>query len=299
MLTLTLIIFALVSIYIEPRLIWGQNEVRNELLEAAFMADVERVTLLLNLDPHVLSSRSPVLVDRVEEYGRTPLLACGLDPQHNSRGRLDKQCTIIAEMLHKAGANMTHQDREGWDALAHGAVRGLVHYCRYLLQFAHVPVDTKDQNGRTALMKAAAHGYVEVVDLLLSVGANVSSKDSKGQSALHFATLYALSASDQGQESSALRAFRQMLPRLYSSPELCDEHGRTALMYAAIASRLSVAQALLEIGADPRLRDGWAVWTPNLSRGEAMRSLLLEAAARRTEREHEHWQQQDEQQAGR
>ena len=45
------------------------------------------------------------------------------------------------------------------------------------------PVDTVNQEGRTALMEAARLGHVEVVRLLIEAGATTELEDHKGQTA--------------------------------------------------------------------------------------------------------------------
>ena len=52
-----------------------------------------------------------------------------------------------------------------------------------------VPVEAQNRNGRTALMKAAASGQVDVVEMMLSANANVFVVDNAGRTALDWARL--------------------------------------------------------------------------------------------------------------
>ena len=73
------------------------------------MADVARVQyLVVDRDPEVLSSYSPVMVNRVDPtYDRISLMVCGLDPQKRTRSETDLDCVGIAKMLYNAGVNIS------------------------------------------------------------------------------------------------------------------------------------------------------------------------------------------------
>ena len=51
-------------------------------------------------------------------------------------------------------------------------------------------VDAANNGGLTALLRAAAMGYVDVVDVLVGARANVDARDNKGWSVLEAATVY-------------------------------------------------------------------------------------------------------------
>jgi ankyrin repeat protein len=52
---------------------------------------------------------------------------------------------------------------------------------------ADANLDHEDDEGNTALQKAALNNYQDCVDLLLENGANINAKDKKGRTALYFA----------------------------------------------------------------------------------------------------------------
>src|SRR5438105_2189660 len=102
--------FALLCVVFLLTLLLGCNSIKDELADAIFIGDVRRVEFLLSLDPEIVSSRPPVLVNRVSEpYNRTPIMGCGLDPQHN-QSVVDADCRRIAELMSNAGANLSHVD---------------------------------------------------------------------------------------------------------------------------------------------------------------------------------------------
>src|SRR5262245_19324630 len=50
-----------------------------------------------------------------------------------------------------------------------------------------IPVDTRDDEGRTPLMVAAAFGNLAVAEALLTYGADPLLRDKQGEAAIHFA----------------------------------------------------------------------------------------------------------------
>ena len=59
-----------------------------------------------------------------------------------------------------------------------------------LVSTGSVDIDKKDQNGRTALSWAAGYGYLDVVQFLLSEGADVRTVNNGGWTPMSFAKAY-------------------------------------------------------------------------------------------------------------
>eukprot|EP01031_Cornospumella_fuschlensis_P025392 gene25392-30661_t len=296
-----------------------QSEISNPLFEASFIADVNRVAYLLSrINSDVMTAELPVLVDYADEkYNRTALLVCGLDPQHNNRSKLDRDCASIAHMLFLHNATMSWVDNNGWDALSMGATRGLVEYCRYLLTYhlntnytknaLAIDINRVDNNNRTALVKAILIGEVGVVELLLDHNADVGVQDSKGRSVLHLAVMIADSAHDSTNNestpgtieangvnaSTSLAILTAILDRRPGSVNaLVDQDRRSALMYATLLNCIPVIEALLQKGADPSQQDRFGIAVYNMAQNDESRAILLEAVARKAEEEHLKWLQQ-------
>ncbi len=262
-----------------------QHFVRNELLEAVYIADVHRVNDLLQVDQDILSSRPPVLPDRIEENeGRSALLVCGLDPQTTNKTKVDIDCSVIAKLLHGAGANMSLVDYHGWDALAMGAIRGHSRYCKYLLKHAKVNPNHVDHQHVTALMKAAGHAHFGVLHNLLKYGAKWDIRDNKGLTALHYATRLAL-------RNESYVPFLKRVAKLATNGfiDVIDSRNRTCLMYAAIDNNRHVVELFLNLGSDPRLQDDFYVSIPSMTSDDQIRGILLEEIAKRIEQEHSTW----------
>jgi hypothetical protein len=122
------------------------------------------------------------------------LLAHGAKP----RGRELPQAAFIdnpktalnfVKILLAAGVdpNATDNPWIGLTALGNASYRGNRDLVVLLLAQPHIKVNVPDGGGDTALMSAADHGSVDIVDLLMKAGANPSLKDSWGQTATDMA----------------------------------------------------------------------------------------------------------------
>src|SRR5580700_1359604 len=68
------------------------------------------------------------------------------------------------------------------------AKRGEIRSVRTLLENG-AAIESKDKDGRTALMLAAQHGHVDIVSLLLDKGAKADARDGEGMNAFGLALL--------------------------------------------------------------------------------------------------------------
>lgn len=104
--------------------------------------------------------------------------------------------------------------------------------------------NAKDDDGTTALMRAAKDGHTEIVKILLAQpGVRVDEKDPLGHTALMLAAI-------EGR-SEVVR----LLLEAKSDANSADAEGETALHLAAYFGRTKTAQALLDGGADVNRRD--------------------------------------------
>ncbi len=119
-------------------------------------------------------------------------------------------------------------------------------------------LEAKDEEGETALIKAAARGDVGVVSALLDNGANVNTADSKGSSAL----LYSLDSENlaHGEERETLPQRRLEVARLLLLAKSIDVNaqnsdGETALLRAVRLSNSDMIRLLLAQKADVNRSD--------------------------------------------
>ena len=102
---------------------------------------------------------------------------------------------------------------------------------------------SKDSAGRTAVINAAWRGRMDAIELLVQVGANVDTRDDNGWSALSWA---------------ASNGHVDVVNRLVGAGadlNALAKDGTTALMRAAWNGHQAVVQSLLAAGADPAIKD--------------------------------------------
>lgn len=282
----------------------NSNNVKDDLYQASYIGDVSRVEYLLGLDPDILSSRAPVLVNRRSEpYGRTPAMVCGFDPQKNQTD-IDVDCTKIVKMIHQHGGNLDATDKAGWDALSLAAFRGMTKLSRYILKESEVPVNRVDNEGRSPLMKAAANGYNETYRLLVKYGGDLQQQDHQGRCSLHYITLFAIKDHESG-----LPFLRQalILHKTENVLDLVDKDGRNILMYASIANDVQVTEIILqhldqrvsasdEVALEGQIdrRDDFEMTAMMMSSSHRLKTLLANWKADLVLKKHQAWIEQQQ-----
>lgn len=136
-------------------------------------------------------------------------------------------------------------------------------------------IDVRDNEGRTALMKAAKVGHLGMINLLLNSGSELNARDSDGRSAVMlaiqdgkgraFETLIALGANlnisdNQGKTTMIIASengYTQFVDILLTKgldPGIRDNDGGTALIRASQANRIEVVERLLDLGVNVNLQ---------------------------------------------
>ena len=241
--------------------------------------DSEGRSLLLSLASGGHTEPSRLLIDAGanvhERYGDgTGLLHLAAGAEHD--GAMD-----LVELLIESGLNANARDEYGNTPLHEVKNAGTLG----VLVAAGGNVNARDQWGRTPLLSSAARDSAEVVDALLEAGADVGSRDEKGESAmvkavrstddvavirsLERAGLRITDAATQGGSALHLAArgndsvaVLQYLIDSGISVNARNANGSTALHFAAFDNGNSdIVRALLEAGASVRVTD-WAQRTP-------------------------------------
>jgi ankyrin repeat protein len=272
------------------------------LAHAATRKSPQAVALLLNAGAPIDSPR--------DEFGRTALHVAA------EFGNFE-----VARLLLKRGANVRATSDGGATVLHHLMASGLpqteLGRHRQLVLAAElirrgVPADEAPPGlkKKTALMLAAATGHVDLVALLLELGANPRLQDSGGQTALqtalvtHFATadllldhgasattpdgtggtpLQSLASALVGNEAERVQQV-EMAGRLVQKGarvDAADHQGVTPLMMATALRNQNLVAWLLNRGANPLLAD--AKGETSLSRAQQLGDAMLLATF---EREH-------------
>ncbi|XP_027351902.1 ankyrin repeat domain-containing protein 50 [Abrus precatorius] len=155
-------------------------------------------------------------------------------------------------------------------ALHFAALEGHTNVCNYLLHHLNIPVDSQDDEGKTALIHAAHRGHTDTAKCLIDHGADPTVASNLGATALHH---------------SAGIGDTELLKHLLSrgiNPDLESDAG-TPLVWAAGHAQPAAVTVLLEHGANPNAEtdDGITPLLSAVAAGSlACLELLIQAGAK-------------------
>ena len=170
--------------------------------------------------------------------------------------------------------------------LLRAAENGINKAVQFLVEMG-VNINDVDSNGRTALMLASKAGHEEIVETLLSAGANGSCQDHV-QTAVITDTVLLQHTDIADQGSSILTAAKEDQTAIIETqvthyrPNKQDNNGLTALMSASHNGHSEVVRILLKGGADPNIqkKDGaTAVMLATKNGHSEVVQILLEGGA--------------------
>lgn len=187
-----------------------------EIHEAAELGNLERGKAILSQDPKQ--------IDLVDANGRT-VLACGI-----RSGKPE-----VVEFLLANGAK---------EDIYAAAVVGHVDKVAALLKQDKKLVNARDSDGRTPLDWAAIYGQTKVMELLLAEKADVNSLDGDGFTPLHWAATF-----------DKKDAVKLLLANKADMNIKVPKYGWTPLRLAVIHGHIAAAEALLDGGSDPNVKD--------------------------------------------
>ena len=187
-----------------------------EIHEAAELGDLERVKAYL--------SRDPKQIDLVDAKGQTVL---------ERADRSGKQ--EVVEFLLARGAKE--------DIFAAAAVGHVDKVAAFLKQDEKL-LSARDGGGKAPLHWAALYGQTKVMELLLAQKADVNLLDGDGFTPLHWATTF-----------NKRDAVELLLAHKANMNIKVEKYGWTPLRLAVIHGHLEAAEALLNGGSDPNVKD--------------------------------------------
>ena len=178
----------------------------------------------------------------------------------------------IVQLLLAQGADANAANRYGETALMFANTAAKVK----LLVTAGAQLETKDEEGRTALLKAALKGEAAVANALIASGANANASDNKASNAL----LHALDKENlaYGDDRATLPARRLEVARTLLLAKSLDVNaqnndGETALMRAVRLENVEIIKTLQARGADANRSDVFGDTAAILAYGSANPTL--------------------------
>jgi ankyrin repeat protein len=233
----------------------------------AFKADVVKVLLDRGADtrardregntPLLRAAASRHSYDEKEDALIPALLEKGADPNaRNSQGVTALMLTAregnsaLLDLLAK-GAAVDARDRAGNTALLYAAgffVREDPVYAGHALLDAKADVNAANQEGETALMRAATQHEVAGAKLLLDKGAEVNARDRKGRTAL----MWSIDGPEEFDNTNHLvysPAIAELLIARGADVNARDVNGNTPLKIASKRGYAKMIQLLREHGA--------------------------------------------------
>ncbi|KAM6895330.1 LOW QUALITY PROTEIN: SH3 and multiple ankyrin repeat domains protein 3 [Xenentodon cancila] len=130
------------------------------------------------------------------------------------------------------GASPDYKDSRGLTPLYHSAMVGGAPYCCELLLQDHASIGITDENGWQEIHQACRFGNVQHLEHLLFYGADMSSQNASGNTALHLCALY-------NQDSCA----RVLLFR-GANKDIKNYNNQTAFQVAIIAGNFDLAEII-------------------------------------------------------
>ncbi|KAF4456044.1 Ankyrin repeat domain-containing protein 50 [Fusarium austroafricanum] len=150
----------------------------------------------------------------------------------------------IAKLLLDKGINPAPRGRTGWTPLTFASVKGHRAVAELLLDQGHADLMSRDEEGMTPISHAASHGREEVVQFLLSRGADPNDRDFFGLTPLMLAAY-------SGHEN----ILTVLLGCHGVNPDPKDDKDRTPFWWAVENQHLAAVKLLLKQKVDINCQD--------------------------------------------
>ncbi|KAI8868005.1 hypothetical protein GQ42DRAFT_164434 [Ramicandelaber brevisporus] len=212
----------------------------------------------------------------VDAADTAKLAPAGGDSAPSDTAILATQRGDLAYLQRASDEELLAFDSGGASPLHWAALNGYQPIISYLVTDRRVPVDIRPagDDHPTPALWAARSGKTSALRLLVKLGADVSAKDSNGNTALHLATFC---------EASMTLLYLCSLGVIPVDAK--DNDGRTALLWAAYMGDAESVQVLLKFGANPGVYDSIGFtplhWIASKGLQKTM-ELILDAAAARS-----------------
>ena len=181
--------------------------------------------------------------------GATPLMfAAAARPADDPSA---KTVPATIQLLLDRGAKVNAQTNNGRTALIDAAANGNPESVRLLLA-AGADVNARTRSGDTPLLEATARGYTDIAFLLLQSGARTEDVNANGQTPLMLAIGQ---APQYSQQKSPYEPIALALLQRGANPNVHDRNGQTPLSLVATGDKTVLAYPLLEHKAEVNVTD--------------------------------------------
>ncbi|XP_046555235.1 putative ankyrin repeat protein RF_0381 [Haliotis rubra] len=93
----------------------------------------------------------------------------------------------VVDVLVGMGANVSRVDDDGDNVLHYACRGGHVGMVKHLLSKYSIDINSRGKSGKSPLMSTVYYGHIELFNVLVGMGANVSQVDDDGDNVLHYA----------------------------------------------------------------------------------------------------------------
>ena len=165
--------------------------------------------------------------------------------------------------------------------LFRAAQNGIDEAVRLLLEVG-VNIDDRTSEGKTALILASEAGHGKVVRTLLSAGANIDHLDSSEERTATISSPLPTHTDIIIKKRQVAGLKAALVVDYHINPDIQDNNGMTALMYAVENCHLEIVEVLLNANADPNIQkeDGWtALMSACLNDNAEVVEVLLKGGA--------------------
>ena len=159
--------------------------------------------------------------------------------------------TEIVKILYENGADQYVQVNNNFNALHVAAAEGHHDIVEFLIDHAHLDVDTADINGNTALLYAAYGAKVKTMKVLVEKGANLNTKNKIGQSVWEFT----LNHPNEHFLTCTIFLYKQFMKLSDPSELITFPRGNSPLHIAAFTGNVKKITSLINQGVDPNVKD--------------------------------------------
>ena len=147
-------------------------------------------------------------------------------------------CSNVAFVPHGHKADIQSKTRRPCPAMWENPA-----VCQVLID-AGADIETKDENGRSPLLRASISGKIAVVKMLVGAGAEVCVTDKQGDTCLSLAAVF-----------GHTETVRYLVGLKEVDVNQKDNDGYTAMLLATERSHADVVQVLIDAGADFEVKD--------------------------------------------